>query len=68
MISVSVNNTPRSLTSASLLELLDTLQADRQGAPFAVALNGDFVPRSRYAEIELKNGDALDIVSPVGGG
>ncbi|MGL6159677.1 sulfur carrier protein ThiS [Microbulbifer sp.] len=39
-----------------------------RGEAFAVALNGDFVPRADYGETRLNDGDALDIVAPVVGG
>lgn len=35
---------------------------------FAVAVNGEFVPRSRYESAMVRDGDRLDIVKPVGGG
>ncbi len=37
-------------------------------APIAVAHNDEFVPRSRYATVQLQNGDRLEIVSPMQGG
>ena len=37
-------------------------------SPFALALNGDFIPKEHYQQIYIKDGDKLDIVSPVGGG
>lgn len=37
-------------------------------APFAVALNGQFVPRREHARTVLRNGDQLDLIAPVGGG
>ena len=39
--------------------------ADRR---VAVAINGEFVPRSAYAERVLEEDDRIDIVAPVGGG
>ncbi|KPN73043.1 MULTISPECIES: sulfur carrier protein ThiS [Neisseria] len=36
--------------------------------PFAVSVNKTFVPKQRYGETELCNGDELDIVRPVVGG
>lgn len=35
---------------------------------YAVAVNGEFVPRSQYAAVELQDGDTVDVVAPVGGG
>ncbi len=39
-----------------------------RGKAFAVALNATFVPRSRYPETLLKDGDAIDILAPLSGG
>ena len=38
------------------------------GKRLAVERNGQIVPRSRYAETELQDGDRLEIVVAVGGG
>lgn len=34
----------------------------------AIAINGDFVPRSRHDQQTLKEDDAVDIVAPMQGG
>ena len=36
--------------------------------PFAVARNGEFVPRDSYAECGLNAGDRIEIVRPSAGG
>ncbi|MGI4856623.1 MAG: sulfur carrier protein ThiS [Janthinobacterium lividum] len=46
----------------------DALAAFDARPPFAVAVNGQFVARSRYAVQPLAPGDRLDIVQPVAGG
>ena len=38
------------------------------GETFAIALNGDFVPRTSYLHTEINDGDTLDVVAPVVGG
>ncbi|SHG10720.1 sulfur carrier protein [Microbulbifer donghaiensis] len=38
------------------------------GETFAVALNGEFVPRVSYLRTEIHDGDTLDVVAPVVGG
>lgn len=43
-------------------------QLGYSGETFAVALNGDFVPRTSYLHTEINNGDTLDVVAPVVGG
>lgn len=66
-IELSVNNESVSLAANTLLS--DALQQWSYGdSKIAVAINGEFVPRSIYAERELLNGDQIDIVKPVGGG
>jgi sulfur carrier protein len=66
-IELSVNNESKSLAGNTLLS--DALQQWGYGeSKIAVAINGEFVPRSTYTERELLNGDQIDIVKPVGGG
>ena len=36
--------------------------------PFAVAINTVFVPKARYAQQPLAEGDRLEVISPVTGG
>jgi sulfur carrier protein len=50
-------------TLASLIESLG-MKSDR----VAVELNRDIVPRDRWPEVRLKDGDRLEIVHFVGGG
>ena len=50
-------------TLASLVENLG-MKADR----VAVELNRDIVPRDRWAQTELTDGDRLEVVHFVGGG
>lgn len=67
MISVSVNNQQKHCDgSRSLADLL----ADWGfvSGKVAVAINGDFVPRSGYAAQRLREGDQLDVLAPVQGG
>jgi len=62
-----VNGEPINLESdKSLSDLLQ--QLGYSGETFAVALNGDFVPRATYEQTSLNAGDSLDIVAPVVGG
>jgi sulfur carrier protein len=52
-----------SFTLAALVEVLG-MKADR----VAVELNRDIVPRDRWAETQLNEGDKLEVVHFVGGG
>ncbi|MBL0142700.1 MAG: sulfur carrier protein ThiS [Betaproteobacteria bacterium] len=38
------------------------------GRRIAIERNGEIVPRSRYSETELADGDRLEVVVAVGGG
>ena len=48
-------------------QLLVQLGLDQQG-PVAVERNGQVVPRARHHEVELAEGDVIEIVHFVGGG
>lgn len=63
---LTVNGEPREVTSASVDALLAEL--DYEGSHFAIALNYDVVPKSRWAETRLKAGDEIEIITPRQGG
>ncbi|HEY6864658.1 MAG TPA: sulfur carrier protein ThiS [Burkholderiales bacterium] len=64
---LSINGEPRRLAaSASVSELLAALEL--AGKRVAVERNGEIVPRSRYEQTALADGDRLEIVVAVGGG
>lgn len=50
---------------ASLKEEDSALQLPKQ---FAVALNGNFVPREHYDKSALQDGDELELLVPMQGG
>jgi len=54
---------PTVSTLASLVDYLE-LKADR----LAIELNHDIVPRTRWSETSLNDGDKLEVVHFVGGG
>lgn len=67
MLDITVNGERRNLSRpVSLAELLDDLGFDRRR--IAVEINQEVVPRLRYPELLLKEGDAVEIVTLVGGG
>ena len=67
MIQLSVNGETRQIApGASLAGLIDDLAL--AGKRIAVERNGEIVPRSRYGETALADGDQLEIVVAVGGG
>jgi sulfur carrier protein len=67
VIRLSVNGqVQRVEPGADVARLLQMLELS--GKRVAVEKNGEIVPRSRYAETRLADGDALEIVVAVGGG
>ena len=46
----------------------DAIAAIGAKPPFAAAVNTQFVPRTQYAEHRLKDGDRVEIISPITGG
>jgi sulfur carrier protein len=63
---VTVNGEQREISSVSVDALLSEL--DYEGTHFAIALNYDVVPKSRWAETEIKSGDEIEIITPRQGG
>ncbi|MEY4589911.1 MAG: thiamine biosynthesis protein ThiS [Pseudomonadota bacterium] len=67
MLTILLNNQTISLPAGSTVS--DALNAlGSSDGPFAVALNDEFLPKSRYQQQPLNDGDTLDLVAPVGGG
>ena len=67
VIQLSINGQAQRLEpGANVARLLETLELS--GKRVAVEKNGEIVPRSRYADTRLADGDALEIVVAVGGG
>ncbi len=52
----------------SLLALLEKNRIEVRPVGLAVAVNEEIVPKSKYAEYKLKEGDRVEIVNIVGGG
>ncbi len=48
--------------------LADAVAAIEAKPPFAAAVNTQFVPKTQYAQQPLKEGDRVEIISPVTGG
>ena len=64
---IRINGNDRPLERAtSVADLVRELALE--GKRIAVELNGEIVPRSRYAETRLADGDRLEVVGAVGGG
>ena len=63
---VTVNGEPREISSVSVDALLSELEY--QGSHFAIAVNYDVLPKSRWAKTQLKSGDQIEIITPRQGG
>lgn len=68
MIQLTINGNPRQfdMPQLNVAELVDKLGLT--GKRLAIECNGEIVPRSRFAETPLRDGDKLEIVGAVGGG
>lgn len=65
-LGVTVNGEPRTVSAGTTVrELLDALGLE---GPVAVERNREIVPRAQHALTVLEEGDALEVVSFVGGG
>jgi sulfur carrier protein len=63
---VIANQIPRELPSDSrITDLLAMIEAK---PPYAVAVNLQFVPKTRHAEYILQDNDQVEIIAPVTGG
>ena len=63
---VKVNGEPKDIAGKTIAEYLATTNYDMKR--IATELNGDIVPKATYADIVLRDGDSLEVVSFVGGG
>ena len=65
-LSLTLNGEPRRAAPGSIADLVRSLDLDP--AKVAVERNGDIVPRSTLAAVQIAEGDVLEIVHFVGGG
>ena len=66
-IRIVLNGAPRELPAPlTFAELIDELAL--AGRRLAVERNGEIVPRSRFGESRLADGDRVEVVIAVGGG
>jgi sulfur carrier protein len=63
---VIANQIPRDLPSNS--RITDLLMMIEAKPPYAVAVNLQFVPKTRHAEYVLHENDQVEIIAPVTGG
>ena len=66
-IRVTLNGAPREFPAPlTFAQLLDELAL--AGRRLAVERNGEIVPRSRFGDARLADGDRIEVVMAVGGG
>jgi sulfur carrier protein len=63
---VIVNGEQREINASRISALLSELEYE--GTHFAIALNYDVLPKSRWAETPINNGDEIEIITPRQGG
>ncbi len=67
MLNITVNGQARQLSSRPCVaSLVEEMQLD--GKRFAVERNGEIVPKSRLSQVQVEEGDVIEIVVAVGGG
>ena len=63
---VMVNGEQREIASRSVEAMLSELEYE--GTHFAIALNCDVLPKSRWSQTQLQAGDEIEIITPRQGG
>ena len=63
---VTVNGEQREIAAQRVDALLAELEYE--GSHFAIAVNYDVLPKSRWAETALKAGDEIEVITPRQGG
>jgi len=63
---VMINQIEHQLPQGAKLE--NALAAIEAQAPFAVAINLQFIPKSLYGQCTLAENDQIEVISPVTGG
>ncbi len=65
---VTVNGVAETVQDTSIATLLAGRGIDVQARGIAVARNGAVVPRARWAETALADGDEIEIIKAISGG
>ena len=65
-ITVTINGEKQTLNETVSIAAL--LERRGQKAGIAVAINGEFVPKSQHTSLLLKDADDIEIVAPMQGG
>jgi thiamine biosynthesis protein ThiS len=66
-MNVRLNGEDRQLPAEMTLEgLVEHLEL--KGKPIAIELNREVIPRPRFSEVKVREGDRIEVVTFVGGG
>ena len=63
---VIINGEAREIASRRVDALLGEL--NYEGTHFAIAVNYDVLPKSKWAQTQIENGDEIEIITPRQGG
>ncbi len=63
---IMVNQVAKEVPDQSTID--DVLLLIKARPPFAVAVNYEFVPKTKHAEEVLREGDEMEVIAPVTGG
>jgi sulfur carrier protein len=67
-IEISINATPLMMpTGSTLAQAIEEFGISHLG-PFAAAVNLEFIPKTHYSDTLLKNGDQIELITPITGG
>jgi len=64
-MTITINGEQLTIKSAVLVEVLQNFGAK---PPFAVAINGEFIPQSLHGNTTINEGDSIELLSPIQGG
>lgn len=66
-MNVLVNGTPRAIDRGTTVgSVVDSLRGERRG--LATAVNEEVVPRSQWDDVELHDGDRVEVLTAAQGG
>ena len=65
---VTINGTDRQVAAGTRVADVVTELAGARRTGIAISLNGEVVPKSRWPEVVVGEGDRLEVLSAIGGG
>jgi sulfur carrier protein len=65
---ISINGNVKQFENENMTISALMLTLNLTGKRLAIEKNGEIVPRSQFADVQLQDGDVLEIVGAVGGG